>query len=97
MEAITRQSLKGTHGEAFMKAKLQGNNLIIELPLQTPRPSTSGKSMLVGSSYGVRRSAVNERGLVFVRRNVWRGKVGTPKTKRGRGVVPIPLPLMFRL
>ena len=38
-----------------------------------------------------------ERRLVFVRRNVWRGKVGTPKTKRSRGVVPIPLPLMFRL
>jgi integrase len=38
-----------------------------------------------------------DRPLVFVRRNVWRGKVGTPKTKRSKGVVPMPDPLALRL
>jgi integrase len=38
-----------------------------------------------------------DRRLVFVRRNVWRGKVGTPKTKKSKGVVPMPDPLALRL
>jgi hypothetical protein len=39
-----------------MKAKLKGKKLIIELPLQAPKRSTSGKTMVVASSHGVRRS-----------------------------------------
>jgi integrase len=36
-----------------------------------------------------------DRRLVFVRRNV--GKVGMPKTKRSKGVVPMPDPLALHL
>jgi hypothetical protein len=55
-----------------MKATLKGKNFIIELPLQTRRPSTSGKSMVVGSSCGVRRSAVKVNGkTVYVTVNAF--------------------------
>jgi hypothetical protein len=39
-----------------MKAKLQGKKLVIELPLEKPRPSASGKTMVVASSRGVKRT-----------------------------------------
>jgi hypothetical protein len=45
-----------------MKARLQGKKLIIEPPLQTPRPSASGKTMVVASSHGVQRSSVKVGG-----------------------------------
>jgi hypothetical protein len=41
-----------------MKAKVQGRNLVIELPLEEPKMSGSGKTMLVASSHGVRQSKV---------------------------------------
>jgi hypothetical protein len=45
-----------------MKAKLQGKKLVIELPLQTPKPSASGKTMVVATSHGVQRSGVKVDG-----------------------------------
>ena len=35
-----------------MTAIIQGSNLIITLPLQTPRPSASGKTLVVATSGG---------------------------------------------
>ncbi|MFZ4484904.1 MAG: hypothetical protein ACOYOL_13105 [Chthoniobacterales bacterium] len=35
-----------------MTAVIQGSNLIITLPLQTPRPSASGKTLVVATSGG---------------------------------------------
>jgi|HubBroStandDraft_6_1064221.scaffolds.fasta_scaffold5394753_1 hypothetical protein len=45
-----------------MKATLRGKKLIIELPLQTPKPSASGKTMVVASSHGVKRLSVKVDG-----------------------------------
>jgi hypothetical protein len=35
-----------------MNARIEGSNLVITLPLQTPRPSASGKTLVVASSGG---------------------------------------------
>ena len=68
-----------------MKARLQGKNLIIELPLQTPRPSTSGKSMVVASSHGVRQSAVKVDGqTVYVAASAFCYPVDREKTRKSR-------------
>jgi hypothetical protein len=68
-----------------MKAKLQGKNLVIELPLQTPRPSTSGKTEVVASSHGVRRSAVKVNGkTVYVAASAFFYPVDREKTRKSR-------------
>jgi len=41
-----------------MKAKLQKGKLVVELSLEDAKPSASGKSMVIASSHGVRRTAV---------------------------------------
>lgn len=35
-----------------MKAEIKDGNLILTLPLQTPTPSTSGKTLIVATSGG---------------------------------------------
>lgn len=35
-----------------MKAEIKGNDLIITIPMQTPTPSASGKTLVVASSRG---------------------------------------------
>jgi hypothetical protein len=35
-----------------MNAKIEGSNLVITLPLQNPRPSASGKTLVVASTGG---------------------------------------------
>jgi hypothetical protein len=35
-----------------MKAEIKGTDLVITIPLQKPTPSTSGKTLVVASSYG---------------------------------------------
>lgn len=35
-----------------MKATVENNVLIIEIPLNTPRPSSSGKTLIVASTSG---------------------------------------------
>ena len=36
----------------MLTAKIEGNELVIRLPLNTPRPSGSGKTLVVASSSG---------------------------------------------
>lgn len=36
----------------MLTAKIEGNELVIRLPLQTPTRSTSGKTLVVASSHG---------------------------------------------
>jgi hypothetical protein len=57
-----------------IRVKQKGNVLRIELPLEKPKPSTSGKSMLVASTHGVkttevfcegRRIAVNASAFIY--------------------------------
>jgi hypothetical protein len=45
-----------------VKARIEGKNLVVELPMKKPRPSASGKTMIVASSRGVRRCAVKVEG-----------------------------------
>jgi hypothetical protein len=35
-----------------MKAEIQDNNLIVTIPMGTPRPSSSGKTLVVATSGG---------------------------------------------
>lgn len=35
-----------------MNAKIDGNNLVITIPMNEPRPSASGKTLVVASSGG---------------------------------------------
>lgn len=35
-----------------MKVSIEKNELVIRLPLETPRPSASGKTLVVASSHG---------------------------------------------
>ena len=35
-----------------MKVTIEKNELVIRLPLQTPTPSTSGKTLVVASTHG---------------------------------------------
>lgn len=45
-----------------MKAKVIGDQLVISLPMETPTPSASGKTLIVASSRGVRSSNVKVDG-----------------------------------
>jgi len=35
-----------------MKAEIKNNHLIVTIPLQTPRPSASGKTLVIATSGG---------------------------------------------
>lgn len=39
-----------------MGARIQGDYLVIKLPLEEPRPSSTGKTLLIASTRGVQRS-----------------------------------------
>ena len=47
-----------------MKVRREDENLIITLPLKEPRPSRSGKTMLVATSRGPRRTKVRVQGKI---------------------------------
>jgi hypothetical protein len=49
-----------------VKVKRSGDVLKIELPLQKPQPSNSGKTMLVASTYGVKTTDVHYEGRRIV-------------------------------
>jgi hypothetical protein len=45
-----------------MQSKIKNGNLVIELPLEKPRPSKTGKTLLVASTRGVKRLEVRYKG-----------------------------------
>jgi hypothetical protein len=49
-----------------IKAEIVGDNLILTIPMQTPTPSASGKTLIVASSHGnvVTTVVVNGRPVV---------------------------------
>jgi hypothetical protein len=49
-----------------MKATIKDNVLILEIPLQTPRPSASGKTLTVASSKGNQPTAATINGLPVI-------------------------------
>jgi hypothetical protein len=48
--------------EKTVEAKIVKGQLVITLPLQTPARSASGKTLIVASSHGVKRSALKMEG-----------------------------------
>ena len=48
--------------EDYMKAEIKNDRLIISLKVRKPAPSKSGKTLLVATTRGVRRSAIKMRG-----------------------------------
>jgi hypothetical protein len=71
--------------EQNMEVKIRKGNLIIILPLEKPRPSASGKTMLVASSRGVRRTAIRLDGeLLSVVANAFFYSNGRPRAKATR-------------
>jgi hypothetical protein len=45
-----------------MKTTIQGNKLIIELDLETPKPSGSGKNLVIASTHGIVPTTVQVQG-----------------------------------
>ena len=45
-----------------MRVKVENGVLIMELPLQSPRPSKSGKALIVASTAGFQKSGVELQG-----------------------------------
>lgn len=55
-----------------MKAVIEGNELILRIQLETPRPSSSGKTLIVGGSSGTVRLPVQLEGKdVYFSGNAW--------------------------
>lgn len=48
---LASQTRRGRKGRK-MKAEIVDGNLVITLPMQTPSPSASGKTLVVASSHG---------------------------------------------
>jgi hypothetical protein len=48
-----------------VQVKIVKGHVMITLPLQTPTPSATGKTLIVASSHGVKRSAVTLEGKVL--------------------------------
>lgn len=49
-----------------MKATIEGNELVIRLPIQSPTPSTSGKTLVVASTHGNKTSEAEVNGQKVV-------------------------------
>jgi hypothetical protein len=47
-----------------MKTKQAGKRLVIDIPLHEPHPSSSGKTFVIASSRGLRRSSLSRNGKV---------------------------------
>ena len=45
-----------------MKSRIENGNLVIELPLEKPRLSSTGKTLLVASTRGVKRTTAQFKG-----------------------------------
>lgn len=55
-----------------MEAKIENNELVIRIPLQKPKPSTSGKTLIVASTGGNLQTEVTVDGKpVFVGLNAY--------------------------
>jgi hypothetical protein len=49
-----------------MTAKIEGNNLIITVPMTAPTPSASGKTLSVASSHGNMATAATVEGKPII-------------------------------
>ena len=72
-----------------MKPKIENGMLIIKLPLEDPRPSSTGKTLLIASSHGVQNLSTEFEGKrvsivvnAFVPRDPSNDAKGKSKRKR---------------
>ena len=74
-----------------MEAQIENGRLVIELPLEKPRPSSTGKTLLVASTRGVQRTTARLKGkpisvvvnaFIFPDREVQEQRGKTAKTER---------------
>jgi hypothetical protein len=49
-----------------MTAKIEGNNLVLHLPLQDPRPSSTGKTLIVAGGGGAMTTAAVVNGKAVI-------------------------------
>lgn len=49
-----------------MEAKVEGNELVIRIALETPRPSATGKTLVVASSHGNQATTAMINGQAIV-------------------------------
>ena len=72
-----------------MKAKIENNTLYVEIPLETPHRSASGKTLVIASSRGCKRTdATLEGQSVFIGFNAF--VFGTEYGEDNTKVVPRP-------
>jgi hypothetical protein len=45
-----------------MQSRIKNGNLVIELPIEKPRPSKTGKTLLIASTRGVKRLEARYKG-----------------------------------
>jgi len=66
-----------------MDARIEDNTVVIEIPLEKPRLSSTGKTLLIASSRGVQRSTARLKGktISFVA-NAFIETDGTPAKQR---------------
>jgi hypothetical protein len=76
----------------MMNARIEDDNLVIELPLEKPHPSPTGKTLLVASTHGVQRTTARHKGKIisivanaFVGREIWDLSVGDAAGHSGSG------------
>lgn len=69
-----------------METKIEGDFLVVKLPLQKPTPSSTGKTLVVASSYGNQpTTAVIEGKPVFVGVNAYIRADRRPAAVMGAG------------
>ena len=49
-----------------MTATIEGNELVLRLPLETPKPSKSGKTLVVATSHGNKQTEAEVNGQKVV-------------------------------
>jgi hypothetical protein len=75
-----------------MKSRIENGNLIIELPIEKPRPSASGRTIVVATTRGVKLTSVLLKGRkisinanAFIYPNKSHGPVADKSAKPRRG------------
>ena len=62
MEQCCIAAILRTKGVNCIKAKVENNTLFLEVPLQTPTPSGSGKNVVIASTHGIVVSEASFKG-----------------------------------
>jgi len=71
-----------------MESRIEDGKLVIELPLEKPRPSSTGKTLLVATTRGVQRTTARVRGkTISIVVNAFIPRDGEVSEQRGKPAV----------